>query len=233
MTAHLLVFTRTTGYRHESIEAGVAALDEIGAHAGFDTHHTENPAAFHPADLAGFAAVVFLSTSGTVFDDDHQRAALRDFVHGGGGFVGIHAASTAERDWPFYRELVGARFTDHPHVQAAAVHVEDRAHPSTAHLDNPWNWTDEWYNFDADPTPDVHVLLTVDESTYEGGKMGAGHAIAWCRRVGEGRCFYTALGHTIEAYSHPAFREHLRGGIADALGVDADEALPPGQGDTL
>lgn len=216
----LLVFSRTTGYRHDSIPAGVTALHDIGAQLGLDVDGTEDPAAFTPADLARYAAVAFLSTSGDVFDDD-QRAALEAYVRDGGGFAGIHAASTTEYGWPFFGELVGARFESHPAVQRATVIVEDGSHPATAHLDGRWTLTDEWYEFRDDPRPRVNVLLSVDESTYEGGAMGAGHPIAWHHRVAAGRCFYTALGHPVEAYSDPTFRAHLAGGVRAVLAPDA------------
>ncbi|MFD0777031.1 ThuA domain-containing protein, partial [Streptomonospora algeriensis] len=146
--------------------------------------------------------------------DGAGRAALADYVASGGGFCGVHAASTAEPDWPFYAELVGARFTRHPEVQQARVRVEDGAHPATAHLGPTWTLTDEWYDFDRDPRGGgARVLLSVEEDTYRGGGMGPGHPLAWCRDVGAGRSFYTALGHPSSAYADPEFRTHLLGGI--------------------
>ncbi|MUL40534.1 ThuA domain-containing protein [Streptomonospora sp. PA3] len=206
----VLVFSRTTGYRHDSIPAGVAALRELGREHGFAVDAAEDPAACR--ELDGYRAVVFLSPSGEVLDDA-GRGALADYVGSGGGFCGVHAASTAEPRWPFYAELVGARFTRHPEVQRARMRVEDRDHPATAHLGASWTRTDEWYDFDRDPRPGSRVLLSVDEETYEGGGMGPGHPVAWCRDVGAGRAFYTALGHPASAYADPEFRAHLLGGI--------------------
>nr|WP_174257394.1 ThuA domain-containing protein [Phytoactinopolyspora alkaliphila] len=221
----MLVFSKTTGYRHESIEAGAAALSQIGAEAGYGVEVTEDASAFTPQNLAGVAAVVFLSTSGEVFDDA-QRRALESYIRSGGGYAGIHAASTTEYHWPFYGDVVGARFNGHPHVQPATVVVEDSTHPATAHLGPTWAWTDEWYNFRADPRGRVNVLLSVDESTYEGGEMGPGHPIAWHHRVDDGRCFYTALGHAPEAFGEPRFRQHLLGGIRHAAGDDPNSGVP-------
>ncbi len=213
----LLVFSKTTDYRHESIPAGVAAVAKIGADLGLAVDTTEDAGVFDREKLARYAAVVFLSTSGTVFENDEQRAALESFVRGGGGFVGIHAASTTEYEWPFYGELVGARFASHPPVQRALVIVEDATHPATAHLPETWPLVDEWYDFTDDPRLRVNVLLSVDESSYDGGGMGPGHPIAWHHEVGAGRCFYTALGHPTEAYSDPSFLAHLAGGIRSVL----------------
>jgi type 1 glutamine amidotransferase len=213
----LLVFSKTTDYRHDSIPAGVAAVTEIGSDLGLTVDATEDAGAFDADNLVRYAAVVFLSTSGTVFDDDGQRETLRSFVRGGGGFVGVHAASTTESKWPFYGELVGARFARHPPVQSATLIVEDGSHPATAHLGDTWTLTDEWYDFTEDPRPRVKVLLSLDESSYAGGGMGPEHPVSWHHEVDAGRCFYTGLGHPIEAYTDQTFRVHLAGGIRSVL----------------
>ncbi|GAA4135041.1 ThuA domain-containing protein [Actinomadura keratinilytica] len=208
----VLVFTRTAGYRHASIPAGAEAVRELGADHGFMVDVTDDTVMFSPDILARYRALVFLSTTGELFTDAHRRA-LESYVRGGGGFAGVHAAADAEYDWPFYGELVGARFARHPDVQSATVLVQDRDHPATAHLRRTWTRTDEWYDFASAPSARVRVLLTVDESSYEGAGMGEPHPLAWCHDVGEGRCFYTALGHTAESFTEPQFRAHLLGGI--------------------
>ncbi len=210
--ARVLVFTRTAGYRHESIPAGIDAVRELGATGGYTVDATEDPGAFRASNLARYRAVVFLSTSGDVLDETGKRD-LEEYVRGGGGYVGVHAASTTEYGWPFYGELVGAWFARHPAIQPGRIVVEDRTHPATAHLDTTWSRTDEWYDFRTNPRGRVHVLLTVDESSYSGGGMGRDHPIAWCHAVGTGRAFYTALGHAVESFAEPAFRDHLRGAI--------------------
>ncbi|MDP9793370.1 type 1 glutamine amidotransferase [Catenuloplanes nepalensis] len=209
----ILVYSRTTGFRHDSIPAGVAALTALGRDHGFEVVATEDPAVLTPADLSGFAAVTFLSTSGTVSDDPAAHDALEGYVRGGGGFAGIHAASTTEYDWPFFGTLVGARFDTHPEVQPARILVEDRAHASTAHLPETWARTDEWYDFRTNPRGSVRVLLRADETSYTGGKMGADHPLAWCHDTLGGRSFYTALGHTDASFAEPAMLAHLLGGL--------------------
>ncbi|WP_129665239.1 ThuA domain-containing protein [Phytoactinopolyspora endophytica] len=221
----LLVFSKTSGYRHDSIEPGAAAVEDLAAGDGFAVDATEDASAFTPENLAEYRAVVFLSTSGDVFDD-HQRAALERYVRGGGGYVGIHAASTTEYGWPFYGELAGARFDGHPEVQQATITVDDAAHPATAHLDRRWVWTDEWYNFRDGPPPQARILLSVDETTYTGGNMGSRHPIAWCHSVDSGQCFYTALGHSAQAYDEPTFRAHLLGGIRSVQRTTAEPGVP-------
>ncbi|MFZ4244351.1 ThuA domain-containing protein [Streptomyces griseoincarnatus] len=209
----LLVFTRTTDYRHESIPAGIAALRALG---GFGIQAHEDPAALEEP-LDRYATVVFLSTSGDVLTPA-GRERLAAYVEGGGGFVGVHAAACTEYGWPYYGDLLGARFAGHPPVQPGRALVEDHDHPATRHLPPVWEVTDEWYDFRTSPRPSARVLLSADESSYDGGTMGDDHPLAWCRTQGEGRVFYTALGHTVEAYDDPLFRAHLRGGITWAAG---------------
>jgi len=221
----VLVFTRTTGFRHDSIPAGVAAIRDLGVGGGFAVDATEDPGAFTADNLRRYRAVVFLNTSGDVLGERQQRD-FEAYVRGGGGYVGVHAAADTEYDWPFYGELVGAWFAQHPAVQPARVLVEDPTHPATVGVDRVWSRTDEWYNFRTDPRPRVHVLLTLDESSYTGGTMGRDHPIAWCHTVGEGRSFYTAGGHTTESYAEPQFRAHLLGAIRWAAGLAAGGCTP-------
>ncbi|SCZ16582.1 hypothetical protein SAMN02745898_1185 [Streptomyces sp. 136MFCol5.1] len=207
----ILVFTRTTAYRHDSIPDAVTAFRELGAGHGFAVDATEAPDVFE-SGLADYAAVVFLSTSGEVLTTA-GRTGLRAYCAAGGGFMGVHAAACTEYDWPFYGELLGARFDRHPALQPGTVIVEDRRHPATAHLGATWELTDEWYDFRANPRGSVRVLARADESTYEGGGMGVDHPLVWAHEHAGARVFYTALGHTREAYRDPTFRAHLLGGL--------------------
>ncbi|MEU4610532.1 ThuA domain-containing protein [Streptomyces umbrinus] len=207
----VLVHTRTTDYRHESIPDGIAAVRSLGAAHGFAVHATEAPD-FFDAPVGPYAAVVFLSTSGDILTPV-GREHLAAYVEAGGGFVGVHAAACTEYDWPYYGELLGARFARHPDHQPGKAVVEDRGHPATRHLPAVWEFTDEWYDFRTNPRSSVRVLVSADESSYEGGGMGDDHPLVWCREQGAGRVFYTALGHASEAYEDPDFRQHLLGGI--------------------
>jgi type 1 glutamine amidotransferase len=216
----LLVFTRTTGFRHDAIPDAIAAVRRVAAESGLAVDATEDPAVFRDASLSSYRAVAFLLTTGDVLGDDEEKAFER-WLAAGRGWVGVHSASDTEYDWPLYGELVGAYFAGHPAVQPATVHVQDRAHPATASLPEIWGRTDEWYDFRQNPRPRVHVLATVDEATYSGGSMGADHPIAWCREVAGGRSFYTAGGHTRESYAEPLFIAHLAGGIRWAAGLEA------------
>jgi type 1 glutamine amidotransferase len=206
----ILVFTRTTAYRHDSIPHGVEAFRTLGAEHGFTVEATEDPDVF-AGGVDPYAAVVFLSTSGEVLTPE-GREGFRAYCENGGGFMGVHAAACTEYGWPYYGELLGARFTRHPELQPGTVCVEDADHPATKHLGAGWRFTDEWYDFDASPRGAVRVLASADESSYRGGGMGKDHPLVWCHERG-GRVFYTALGHSPEAYEDPDFRAHLLGGL--------------------
>jgi type 1 glutamine amidotransferase len=214
----VLVFSRTAGFRHDSIPAGIAAIRALGRSSGFRVAATESRAAFKGKRLRRYEAIVFLNTTGDVLGPKGQ-AAFKRFIRSGGGFVGIHSATDTEYDWPFYGGLIGTYFASHPAIQPATLDVVDRSHPSTRPLPAEWMRTDEWYDFRSNPRGTVHVLATIDESTYSGGTMGADHPIAWCHRYRGGRSWYTAGGHTAESFSEPLFRRHLLGGIRWASGM--------------
>ncbi|TWG06977.1 hypothetical protein FHX80_115478 [Streptomyces brevispora] len=209
-----LVFTRTTDYRHDSIPDGIAAFRALGAEHGFAVDATEDPAVFEDG-LHDYAAVVFLSTSGEVLTPA-GRTGLRAYCTAGGGFMGVHAAACTEYDWPFYGELLGARFDRHPAFQPGTLVIEDHDHPATAHLGDTWDLADEWYDFRDDPRGRVRVLASADASSYEGG-TGVDHPLVWTREHDGARVFYTALGHAPQAYTDPVFRAHLLGGLRHVM----------------
>ena len=202
----VLVFTRTAGFRHDSIPAGVAAIRDLGTTGGYQVDATDDAGAIGTANLRRYRAVVFLSTTGDLLDSAQQQA-LEGYVEGGGGFVGVHAAADAEYGWPFYGQLVGAWFASHGAVEPGRIEVVDRRHPATAQLGATWTRTDEWYSFRS--RPHAHVLLRLD----------ADHPLAWCHVVGSGRSFYTALGHPVAAFAELALRAHLQGAIRWAAGL--------------
>lgn len=214
----ILVFSKTAGFRHGSIEPGIAALRNLGAANRFEVDATEDAGQFTAANLGRYKAVVFLSTTGDVLNSD-QQAAFMSYIRGGGGFVGIHAAADTEHGWAWYGGLVGAYFASHPAPAQARVRVEERSHASTRNLPDPWTRFDEWYDFQQNPrSRGVTVLLTLDETSYSGGQMGADHPIAWYHEYEGGRAWYTAGGHTDASFSEPAFLDHLLGGIRYAAG---------------
>ena len=213
-----LIFSKTSGFRHDSIPQGIAAIEALGAEHGFAVETTEDAAGFTDAALARYRVIEFLNTTGDILDAG-QKAAFERYIRSGGGFVGVHSASDTDYRWPWYGRLVGAYFASHPAIQRATIRIENASHQSMQGLPVTWERTDEWYNFRDNPRSAVRVLATLDESTYSGGTMGTDHPIAWCQRIDGGRSWYTAMGHTAESYAEPLFRLHLLGGIESAAGV--------------
>lgn len=213
----ILVFSKTTGFRHNSIADGITALQDIGAANNFQVDATEDAERFTDTGLAPYRVVVFLNTTGDILNEE-QQAAFERFIQAGNGFVGVHSASDTEYDWAWYGGLVGAYFANHPAIQPAALDIVSADHPATADLPTRWERTDEWYNFRTPPAEGVEILITIDETTYSGGTMGAGHPISWYHAYDGGRAFYTAMGHTRESYAEPLFRAHLAGAVQWAAG---------------
>jgi uncharacterized protein len=212
----IIVFYKTSGFYHASIPDGIAALQKLGIENNIAVDTTKNAARINKDNLQKYKAVVFLNTTQDVLNLD-QQAAFEQYIKGGGGFVGIHAATDTEYDWPWYNQLVGAYFESHPAIQKATVQVIDKQHPATTFLPGKWERIDEWYNF-KNINSQLKILATLDESSYSGGKNGANHPIAWYHEFDGGRAFYTAGGHTSESYSEPLFLQHILGGIKYAMG---------------
>ena len=213
----VLVFSKTAGFIHSSIPNGIAAIQKLGVENGFDVDTTKNADVFTDDSLKKYSAVIFLSTTGDVLNNK-QEIAFERYIQAGGGYVGVHAATDTEYDWGWYGRLVGAYFSSHPKPQTAKFIIKDKDFLATSFFkDSTWQHTDELYNFKK-INPDVKVLITIDESTYEGGTNGAFHPMSWYHDYDGGRAFYTELGHVEECYTEENYLKHLLGGIQYAIG---------------
>ena len=223
----VLVFSRTTGFRHaEAIDAGKAALPAMGAAGNYNVELSEDATRFTDAGLRDFEVIVFLNTDGEGILNAAQRTAFERWTQRGGGIVSIHADANADRNWAWKGDMMGgAWFLNHPagaqQFQTATVNVVDTAHPATRDVPQP-NWVreDEWYNFTAEPQ-NVHVLMKLDENSYDeqdGSAAADDHPISWCSNYDGGRHFYTALGHHGSYWSEPDYLDHIRGAIEWASG---------------
>jgi cytochrome c len=234
----VLVFSKTAGFRHSSIDEGITALKLLGSQNGFQVDASEESAMFTDAVLAKYDAVVFLSTTGDVLNDA-QQAAFERYIRSGRGYAGIHSATDTEYAWPWYGQLTGGYFRNHPNgTPTATVVNEDPDHVSTSHLPLRWTRVDEWYNYQTPVNPNpggggtditvsgVHVLLSVDESTYAEADGTDGvddpHPISWCKRYDGGRMWYTGMGHTEASFVDADFMKHILAGLEIAAGVSSD-----------
>ncbi|NCF56155.1 MAG: hypothetical protein GWP41_07815 [Planctomycetia bacterium] len=214
----ILVFSKTAGFRHGSIESGQAAFRGLGKKYGFAVEVTEDANQFSEAQLRKHQVIVFLNSTQDLLDGNQQKG-FEGYLRSGGGYVGIHAASDAEYDWPFYADVVGAYFVDHPAIQSAKINITDHDHPATSFLPKVWERTDEWFNYNRVPQH-VQVLAWLDTDSYQGSSMPGKHPAVWCHHVDLGRAFYTAGGHTDTSFQEPQFLHHLAGAIYWAAGHD-------------
>ena len=228
-TTAILIFSKTEGFRHESIETGIDSIKAIAERNGMLVHNTEDASFFYEKNLNNYSCIIFLSTTGDVLNIEEQHEFKR-YIQAGGSFLGIHAAADTEYDWPWYGKLVGAYFNGHPNdpnVRNANIQLKNTTHQACAHLPTQWNRDDEWYNY-KNINPNIEVLLNLDESSYEGGTNGESHPIAWCHEFDGGRAFYTGSGHTISSFAEPDFIKHLEGAIKYCVGdkKGPDYSLP-------
>jgi cytochrome c len=224
---NVLVFSKTAAFRHQSIEAGKKALAKMAQEKGFGVSFTEDATQFNELNLKKYNTVVFLNTTGDVLDNEQQTYFER-YIQAGGGYVGIHAATDTEYDWPWYNQLAGAWFLDHPstpsNVQKGKFIVAMKNHWATKGMPDEFERTDEFYAF-KDISPKINVVLKIDEKSYIGGKNGDNHPMSWYQEFNGGRSFYTAMGHTDETYSEPLFLNHIWAGINYTAGGDAPKPL--------
>ena len=215
---NVLIFTKTLGFRHDSIESGVAAIIALGEQHGFKVFHTEDASVINIRKLENYHVVIFLNTSGDILDNEQQEHFKR-YIQTGGGWVGIHSATDTEYEWPWYGQLAGAFFNGHPRIQNADLIVTNKSHPTTKNLPDLWSRKDEWYNFRY-LNSQINILINLDEDSFEGGTNGENHPISWYHSYEGGRAFYTALGHTKESYSEKLFLGHLLAGIMWCMSDD-------------
>jgi uncharacterized protein len=217
----ILVFSKTAGYRHAvSIQYGKKEILELGKKNNFSVDTSESPDAFTSENLKQYSAIIFLCTTGNVLNEQQQKA-FEQFIHKGGGYVGIHSAADTEYDWAWFGELNGAYFKNHPRPQEAIFNVTDQNNIATAHLPKVWKRWDELYNFKWIGT-DLNILITIDENSYTGGGNGEDHPMAWYHAFDGGRGFYTALGHDNKSWEDPLYVQHVLGGIKYAMGEKQD-----------
>lgn len=225
-TINLLVFSKTAAFRHQSIEAGKKALAQLAREKGAGIRFTEDATEFSEANLKKYNTVVFLNTTGDILNPE-QQSAFERYIQAGGGYVGIHAATDTEYEWPWYGKLAGAYFLDHPmpnNVQKGKFIVALKNHWATKGMPDTFERTDEFYSF-KDISPAINVVLKLDETSYVGGKNGDNHPMSWFQEFDGGRAFYTAMGHTDETFSEPLFLNHLWAGIQYTTGGENPKPL--------
>lgn len=210
MVKRILLVTATEGFVHSSIPTAQTAFRQLAEQSGeFTVTLLATSADLTQLDapfLAAHDGLVFANTSGELPLTETQKAALLDFVAGGGGFIGTHSATDTLYGWEEYGELIGATFHSHPWVQEATITVEDTSHPTSAGLGEAYTFTEEFYTFRSNPRPTVHVLQSLDAASV--GASGD-FPLVWWKEYGAGRVYYTALGHFEATWEDPRFQTQL------------------------
>lgn len=218
----VLVYTKNgKGYVHDNIPSAVACIQRLGKQNGFGVDVSDNPVVFNDANLKKYKALIFTSTNNDVFDSDAQKIAMMRYIQAGGGFVAIHSVTGTERNWQWFKRLVGGTFVRHAKHQPFQEIIIDSKNVSTSFLPKRWDVNDECY-YTTDINPDIHVLMVHDLSTVtdENKPMiyGAVFPSTWYHEFDGGREWYTALGHDGERYSDPVFEKFILGGIQWTIG---------------
>lgn len=208
----VLVFSLTTSFRHKSIKEGILAIRTLGVKNNFEVDTSENVTSFTNENLKQYKTLIFLNPTGSNVFSEEQKQAFKEYIHNGGGLVGIHAATDFCFEWEWYGKMIGAFFTNHPKVQQAKLIAVAPKNKLMKGIPQTWLHTDEWYNFRS-LNPDVKVLVKVDEMSYQGGTMNNEHPVVWYHEFEGGRVFYTAMGHTPEAYTNKLFLTQLQTAI--------------------
>jgi hypothetical protein len=218
----ILIFTKTAGFRHESIPAGITLFKRLCDEEKHPYYLSEDASIFNETNMNKFKIIVFLNTSGDILNEEQQKYFAR-MIDGGTDFIGIHAAADTEHHWAWYGNLVGAYFKDHPEIQTAKMVKVMKSLPGAKDLPQIWERTDEWYNFNF-VHDDFKVLMNLDESSYKGGKNGEKHPIIWFQRHHKSMVYYNGMGHTVESYSDPLFVGQIKQTLHDFIEINAIQA---------
>jgi type 1 glutamine amidotransferase len=230
----LLIFNLSKGYVHESIAWVDFAITRMGQKSGaFTVTASSDTTIFRAENLARFDAVLFNNNTGEPFADPTLRASLLAFVRGGGGVIGLHAATDGFFEWPEFGEMMGAYFKNHPWNEEVTLLIEEPDHPITTAFDSfSYAVADEIYQFREPYSRDrLRVLISLDTARLDLEREAVQRedrdfAIAWIREEGAGRVFYSSLGHRFEVFTDPTILRHWLAGIQYALGDLEAEATP-------
>ncbi len=224
--ARVLVYTKNgKGYLHDNIPSAVAAIQQLGKKHGFNVDTSADPSVMTEEKLKSYTLLIFPSTNNDVFDNDGQRLAFRRYMESGGGFVGIHSVTGTERNWKWFKMMVGGTFSWHAKFQKFAVKVIDPSHPSVQGLPKVWEKEDECY-FAKELYPGTKTLMAHDISTLNttdtaqkaliakhSGTFAELYPAVWTNEFDGGHTWFTALGHHKKDYSDPVFVQHILQGI--------------------
>ncbi|MGF7217407.1 type 1 glutamine amidotransferase [Spirosoma lacussanchae] len=225
----VLVYTKNgKGYVHDNIPNAVACIRTLGQQHGFAVDVADQPDVFTETNLKQYTLLLFASTNNDVFDTDQQRLTFRRYIEAGGGFVGIHSVMGTERNWSWFKRMIGGTFAWHPRFQPFTVEVLDTRHPSMQGLPKRWQKEDEFY-FTKEMLPGPTVIMASDMTTLKpdepekiktfGGSYTQLYPSAWYYNFDGGYTWCTTLGHAKTDYlNDELFIKHIFQGIRYVAG---------------
>jgi type 1 glutamine amidotransferase len=219
----VLVYTKNgKGYVHDNIASAVASIKEMGVENHFSVDVSDDPSVFTEANLKNYQFLIFTSTNNDVFDTDNQRVQFRRYIEAGGGFVGVHSVTGTERNWTWFKMMLGETFSWHANFQKFSIKKLDNTHPSMQGVPAIWEREDECY-FGKELYPGIKVLMahqlsSLNPSQTELIQKNAGSyanyfPAVWYQQFDGGNIWVTALGHSKESYQDPVYKNHLLQGI--------------------
>jgi type 1 glutamine amidotransferase len=216
----VLYFTQSAKFKHSVLPESEKVMQALGENHGFELNISQDIAALAPERLKNLDVVIFYTTGELLFTEEQKEAFLK-FIKSGKAFIGIHSATDTFYHWAEYGQMIGGYFDDHPWHQEVGIKVEDRTHPATRHLPQSFRLHDEIYQFKDFSRQHVKVLMSLDTSTVDMTKRNVRakeFPLAWWRPYGQGKVFYTALGHRPEVWHDAKFQTMIVNAIRWAAG---------------
>jgi type 1 glutamine amidotransferase len=221
--SQVLVYTKNgKGYVHDNIASAVACIQQLGKTNNFKVDVSDDPNVFTEANLKKYQLLIFTSTNNDVFTNDEQRVQFRRYIEAGGGFVGVHSVTGTERNWTWFKMMLGETFSWHASFQKFSIKNLAPSHPSMKGVPSLWTKEDECY-FGKELYPGIQVLMAHDLSSLDttqkamivknAGSFANYYPAVWCQNFEGGNIWVTALGHAKENYLEPVYINHLLQGI--------------------
>jgi type 1 glutamine amidotransferase len=221
----ILVYTKNgKGYIHDNIPSAVKAIQKLGSEKGFQVEVSDDAKVFSEENLKQYTFLLFPSTNNDVFDTDEQRVAFRRYIEAGGGFVGLHSVTGTERNWKWFKMMVGGSFAWHARFQPFTIKVIDKDHPTVQGVPPVWTKEDECY-FTKEMYPGIHVIMAHEVSSLKGDEEHMEkvktHSVqfpdyypaVWHQRFDGGTIWVTTLGHHKKDYEDPTYLNHIFQGM--------------------
>ncbi len=226
----VLVYTKNgKGYVHDNIPSAVAAIQKLATEKGFHVDVSDDPAVFTEANLKQYSFLLFPSTNNDVFDTDAQRVTFRRYIEAGGGFVGLHSVIGTERNWRWFKMMIGGTFVWHAKFQPLEIKVIDKAHVSTTGMPSVWKKQDECY-FMKEMYPGIRVVMAHDLPAMNPDEKDAArikdmtetfadyYPASWYQNFDGGTIWITTLGHNKADYEDPTYVNHILQGMTFVAG---------------